>query len=208
MAEEFVRINIAFKPPVEIAEQVAKLSEEISKKEDVYFIIDSQNFYPHITIYSPEYPKHNENKILQTIEELAKKFSSIKFVPKEIETSQGYLGIGAEYSDEIKKIHEAIVEELNPMREGRLREKYTNAYNMKFSEEKMQNIQKYGYPDSMSFYHPHMTITRLKDEGVAERVAKEIGIPFDGFVIDKIGAFRMGENGTCIEPIKEFKLGV
>jgi 2'-5' RNA ligase len=206
MAEEFVRINIAFKPPVEIAEQVAKLSEEISKKEDVYFVIDSQNFYSHITIYSPEYPKHNESKILEAIEELVKKFSPVKFVPKGIETSQGYIGVKAEYLDEIRKIHESIVEELNPMREGHLREKYINAYNMKFSEEKIQNIQKYGYADSMNFYNPHMTITRLKDESAAEKAAKEINIPFGEFVIDKIGAYRMGENGTCIELIKEFKL--
>lgn len=208
MEDEFIRINIAFKPPIEIAEQLAKLSKEISKKEDVYFVIDNQNIYPHITIYSPEYPKHNENKILESIGELAKSFLPVKFLCKEIETSQGYLGIAAEYLDEIRKIHEAIVEKLNPLREGHLREKYLNAYNMKFSEEKMKNIQKYGYADSMSFYNPHMTITRLKDECVAEKIAKEINIPFSEFVIDEIGAYRMGEDGTCIGLIKEFKLGL
>jgi 2'-5' RNA ligase len=206
MNEEFIRINITFKPPIKIAEQVAKLSEEISKKEDVYFVIDNLHFYPHITIYSPEYPKRKEDEVLETIEKLVKNFSPIKFVPKEIETSQGYFGIAAQYSDEIKKIHEAIVEKLNPLREGHLREKYLNAYNMKFSEEKMQNIQKYGYADSMSLYNPHITITRLKDDGVAEKVAKEIAVPFGEFAIDKIGVFRMGENGTCIELIKEFNL--
>ncbi len=207
MTEDFIRINIAFKPPIEIAEQMAKLSQEVSKKEDAYFAIDNLNFYPHITIYSPKYPKHNEDKIFKAIDELVKKFSSIKFIPNGINTNQGYIGIGAEYSDEIKNIHEKIVEKLNPLREGHLRAKYANAYNMQFSEEKLQNIQKYGYPDSMNFYHPHMTITRLKDEKLAERVAKEIQISFKEFTIDKIGAFKMGENGTCVELIKEFKLG-
>lgn len=207
MADEFIRINIAFKPPVEIAEQVAKLSKEISKKEDTYFFIDSKNFYPHITIYSPEYPTHNLEKILLNIEELSKNLSAVKFVFKKVISSQGFIGTEFDYTEEIKNIHESIVKNLNAFREDRIREKYADSYNMKFSEEKKQNIQKYGYPNSMSLYHPHLTITRLKDENIARKVADEIQWLDKEFIVDKIGAYKMGENGTCVELIKNFNLG-
>ncbi|MFA4817376.1 MAG: 2'-5' RNA ligase family protein [Parcubacteria group bacterium] len=207
MAEKFIRINVAFKPSLEIAERVAKLSEEISKKEVAYFIINSKNIYPHITIYSPEYPTHNLEKILSNIEELSKNLSTVKFMFKKVITSQGYIGIEFNYTEEIKTIHEAIVKKLNDFREDHVREKYADLYNMEFSDEKKQNIQRYGYPNSMSLYHPHLTIIRLKDEKIAKMVAEEIQWLDKEFMIDEIGAYEMGEHGTCIELIKEFKLG-
>ncbi|MDO8240815.1 MAG: 2'-5' RNA ligase family protein [Candidatus Moranbacteria bacterium] len=203
MSEEFVRINIAFMPPVEIAEKVAQISYEIGAKEESYFVIDRKNFHPHITIYGFEFPARNLENVLAEIEILSKKLSSAKFVFKKVTTEEGYIGIECDNTEEIKHIHETTIKALNPWREGHIRDKDKN---MKSSEKNL-NVQEYGHPRVMDSYCPHMTIIRLKDDEVAEKIATEIQWTDNAFVLDRIGAFRMGPNGTCVELIREFKLG-
>jgi 2'-5' RNA ligase len=193
--------------PIEVAQLVAEISSEISQKDETYFVIDNQNIFAHITIYSPEYPARNLEKVLEAIEKLAKEFSAPKFIFQEVKVGQGFVTLNFDYSEEIKMIHEKVVEKLNPLRENRVRQKYTDSYMMKFSEEKNENIRKYGYPDSIAFYHPHMSLARLKDADLAEKVAKEIQWPVKELKIERLGAYKMGEHGTCVELIKEFELG-
>jgi 2'-5' RNA ligase len=206
MENEFVKINIAFRPPIEIAEKVAQLSLKISQKEGAFFVLDNLNFHPHMTIYFLEYPAYNSEKILEKLENLAKNFSSIKFVASGMKVSRGYIGMATEYSQALRNIHEAIVRETNPFRENHLREEYAIVDIEEILQEKKRNIQQYGHPDVLDLYKPHITITRLRDEQAAERIAKNIEWPVEDFMVDTIGVFKTGENGTCIELIKEFTL--
>jgi 2'-5' RNA ligase len=207
MDNNFVRINIVFKPPIEVAQLVADISSDINEKYETYFAIDNQNIFAHITIYSPEYPARNFKKVLEAVEKIAKEFSDPKFIFREVKAEQGSVTAYFDYSEEIRRIHETMVEKLNPLRENHVRQKYTDSYMMKFSEEKKENIRKYGCPRSMNFYHPHMSLARLKDADLAEKVAREIRWPLKEFQIEKMGAYKMGEHGTCVELVKEFELG-
>lgn len=206
MNGDFTRINITFNLPADIAEQLAVLSKKLSDKEETAFVLDNENFFPHITIYSLEYPSRNENKILETVEKLAESFSPIKFIPIGMQTEGGYLGVEFEYSEEIRKIHETMVESLNVFREDHLREKYTEENLSGLPLEKRQNIQKYGQANLLNLYIPHVTITKLMDKKIAERMVKEMKIPFEEFVSNEIRAYKMGKNGTCVELVKEFIL--
>lgn len=190
-------------PPVDIAKYVAKLSKKISEKEKAYFILDNKNFYPHITIYSPEYPIYNFEKIINRMEKVSKKLSKTKFKFEKLDSIDGYIGTSAYYSKEMRKIHKTIINEFNPLREGYIREKFCNS---NISKEEKENIQKYGHPYLMNLYNPHITITRLKNEKIAKKIAKEIKWSKREFILDKIGIYKMGKNGTCTELIKEFKL--
>lgn len=207
MDNDFARINIVFKPPIEVAQLVADVSREISQKYETFFTADNQKVFPHITIYSPEYPARNLEKVFEAVENLAREFSPPQFIFREVKAGQGFVTLDFDYAEEIKKIHETIVEKLNPLRENRVRQKYTDTYMMKFSDEKRENIKKYGYPNSMAFYLPHMTLARLKDADLAEKVAKDIQWPAKEFKVDKLGAYKMGEHGTCVELMEEFMLG-
>ncbi|MDO8579371.1 MAG: DUF1045 domain-containing protein, partial [bacterium] len=106
----------------------------------------------------------------------------------------------------IQQAHEKIVSVLNPLREGRIRDKYKE-YHMEFNSEELENIEKYGYPGAMDLYNPHLTITRLKDENKAKEILSTIEWDISGFTVNKIGVYKMGEHGTCRELIKEFNLG-
>ena len=203
--QKFIRLNTAFIPPGEVSGRAVELSKAVGELAETYFILDGVNFHPHITIYPPEYPEENILKVLAVTEELSVSLSSIRFKFKEIDSGQGYLGLAFEPSDEIQQIHEKIVNALNSLREGRIRDKYLE-YHMEFDPEELQNIEKYGYPAARSLYNPHLTITRLKDENKSKEILSIIKWDISEFIVNKIGIYKMSEHGTCRELVKEFNL--
>lgn len=205
MDNDFIRINIAFTPSKEAVDLAMRLSSEISQKADAFYVLDEKNFYSHVTIYFLEIPAKNLDRMLLAIEELSKEMSSIKFKFTKIGGTLGWIGIEAELSQEIKNIHEKIVEFVNPLREDHLREKYLAKLDT-FPEKEKNNLRLYGHPHVLDLYRPHLTIIRLKNEKDAEKIAEEIDWPLKEFMLDKIGIFKMGGHGTCRELIKEFNL--
>lgn len=201
----FIRLNTAFIPPKEVSEKAIELSKAISSSADAYFVLDGIQSYPHITIYPPEYPEENVAKLLETVDQITKSLSQLDFKFKNLDSGQGYLGVAFEHSDEIQQVHEKLVSVLNPLREGRIRDKYAEYY-MKFNSEQLQNIERYGYPGAMNLYNPHLTITRLKNEDEAEQALSDIRWDILEFMVNKIGVYKMGEHGTCRELVKEFNL--
>ena len=204
---KFTRLNTVFNLPEDIAEKAISLSSETSKNNEAFFVLDGIQFHPHITIYSPEYPEKNLDKVLEKVAEIASKTEKVKLTLKGISSYQGFISIKFDYTEEIKKIHEGIVSELNFLREGHIREKYTtNNYKMNFTQEQQENIKRYGYPGSMALYSSHLTIVRLKDERLAKAISKEIKWDIPEFTIEKIAVYKMGEHGTCRELVKTFSL--
>jgi 2'-5' RNA ligase len=208
LPSDFLRLNTAFKLPMNATEKAIALSQEIGRNYKTFFIIDNVQFYPHITIYSPEYPQLNINKILKVVERITSNASQIYFRFRKINSNQGFISIGFDYSPEIKRLHEEIVKKLNPLRMERIRKGYLedSDYHMEFSQKQKENIKNYGYPDVMDLYKPHLTIARLKNESLAQKVSKDVNWDIPEFSVDKLAIYEMGEHGTCKELIKEFEL--
>lgn len=206
MKEKFLQLNIAFRIPEEVAKIAMNLSEEIAQKEDAYFVLDGVEYFPHATNYAVEFPAKNLDKIIKAVEQL-----SLEFLPFEVSTTmniadQGWIGVYFEYSNIIRKMHSAFVKNLNPLRENRIRDKFES--DDRFSpEDERENIAKFGHPWVMELYEPHLTITKLKDEAAAEKVAREMIWPIKKFKVDTVGIFIGGEHGTCRKLIREFRLG-
>ena len=205
--EKFLRLNITIKPSKEAFDKAIELSRSLGKQYEPEFILDGKNFYPHITVYSPLYPEKNVSSVIDEMEKLAQEFSVLEMRYIKIKPGQGWIGAEFEYADKIKFFHEAVVSKLNSLREGHYNPKYdTHDYKAKMSQEKLDNVAKYGYPNSMTLYHPHLSIIRLKDKEEAERVAQEVEWDISSFKSDTIAIYKMGEHGTCIELVKEFRL--
>ena len=207
--DKFIRLNTVFKPPKDVIEKAMLLSREIGQANESFFILDGIKFHPHITIYSPEYPESNTDKVFKIVEEISNNTGKAKLDFKQISSGDGYISIGLENSPEIRNIHKEVVTKLNPLRGGHLMERYQKDlehYNEDFSPERLKSVKKYGYPDAMDLYKPHLTIIRLKDKRLAEKIAKKLNREINQFIVDKIAVYTMGENGTCRELIKEFTL--
>lgn len=206
-ANKFTRLNITFKLPESVAEKAISLSRKISKNNETIFVLDGIQFHPHITIYSPEYPEKNLDKVLEKVAEIASNTEKVNLVSKGISSDQGFISVEFNYTPELKEIHEESVLKLNSLREGHIREKYTaDNYKMRFTLKQQESIKKYGYPDSMSLYFPHLTVIRLKDELLAKNISEQIRWDIPEFTADKIAVYKMGEHGTCRELVKKFNL--
>lgn len=204
---KFIRLNVALKPLDEITKKLISLSREVAKNYESFFVLDGVDFFPHLTIYSPEYPESNSNKILKVVKDISHNSPKIVFRLEKVNDSQGFISLHFQLTPEIKQLHQKVVKKLNPLREGHIRERYhQNDYRITFSPEQLTNIEKYGYPDAMSLYHPHLTIIRLKDESIAKEIVNNIDWKVKELVAEKIAVYKMGQHGTCIELVEEFDL--
>lgn len=205
---DFLRLNIALIPPKNISDVVIQISKKISEEFETYFALDGINFFPHMTIYSPEYPKESLVGILDKLEEVTRELNPITLAPIKISAEEkGYLDIEMENSIEILDLHKYIIEVFNGFRRGHLRDKYKDEeYLSKLSIGEQQNIEVYGYPLVLDFFRPHLTITRFVDESLNTKIKGEIESSLHPFQVDEIGIFEMGENGTCVNLVRKFKL--
>ena len=206
--DKLVRLNIAFKPSKNVIEKVVSISREIGKNNGIFFVLDNIQFHPHITIYAPKYRKDDINKVLKDVKEIAKNTGNIEFQFQKASGGQGFIGVKFNYSPDIKKLHEKIVAKLNPLQKKDIKNENQESsdYHYNFSPEQKKNIKKYGYPDAMALYSPHLTITRLKNEFLTESILKNINWDIPVFTTNQIAVYEMGEHGSCKKLIKEFYL--
>lgn len=205
---ELIRYNIVIEPNSEVRKAAITLSKELSKKDDVLFTLDGEHFYPHITIYSPAFPSLKKEDVFYAVEEISKDFKQFVCGFTGVQLDEKYLGINIMPTDAVTQLHETIVKKLNPVREGVIRKKYLPGSEefLKLSQNRQNNVLEYGAPDVLELYHPHLTITRFKEDSVAEKVSKENHWEIQSFVASEIGIYEMGENGTCINPVQKFLL--
>lgn len=207
MADFYKRINIAIELPEHIITKTIALSNKISKTHQAYFVLDNINFVPHITLYSPEYPLKNISKVFEKTGNVVKKLSHFTTQFNYARSHLGYIDITLEKTGELINLHEKIVKELNSLRENHIREKYLDSKNLtQYSKQQKQYIEKYGHSEVFDSFIPHITLTRLIDETIAQKVSNDLDFHFKKFPVTTIAAFEMGEHGTCIKQIMKWKL--
>ncbi|MBN2016190.1 2'-5' RNA ligase family protein [Candidatus Dojkabacteria bacterium] len=208
MEEEFIRLNIAFKVPAEVRKYVISLSKDIIKGEKTHYVLDGKRYIPHLTIYSPEFPRERLEDIYGVLERIATNAHTLEFHFQKIDTGDAYIGAEFECTEQIMQFHRQIVRELSPLREGHLRPKYKDPkYLSTLTKEHVENIKNYGYPRVMKLYRPHLSFIRFEDEDVAKKIAEKINWNIHEFTVEEVGVYTMGEHGTCKDELRSFFLG-
>lgn len=203
----FIRINIAVKPNSEVCQQVIDLSRKISSENEVLFVSDGINFLPHITLYSPEYPEYNFEKVLETVEHISKDMRQFEAKFSLFSSHLGYVDIALDKTNEWMNLHNLVVNQLNPLRDNHLREKYKHPKELaKYSSEQQNYILQFGYAEVFNAFRPHLTLSRLKDERTAKEIVASLQFPLKSFTVDTVAAYAMGDHGTCTKVIKEFPI--
>jgi hypothetical protein len=205
---EYIRLNIALISPININQQAIKISRDIGSRFATSFILDNEIYHPHLTVYSPEFPSKNVDKIFAAIQFVIEKHQPLTCQPIKINSHYGFIDVEIELSKQIRDFHEEIVKTLNPLRENYLKDKYSQLdnNNHSYSPELVKNIKEYGHPRVLKTYRPHLTLTHLPDEQQALKVAKSLDWDMYPFIIGQVGVFTMGTLGTCRELLKKFGL--
>ncbi|MBD3363030.1 hypothetical protein GF362_04895 [Candidatus Dojkabacteria bacterium] len=204
------RLNINLIPSDSINKEVIKFARKISRNTSPLFILDNKFNFVHLTLYSPAFPKSNLKKILLEIEQLSSYFNDINSSFTSIDSHKGYIEIKVDLSPELFNVHKQIIKKINPLRNGYIRTKYSSMspYFKEMNDEQIANIKRYGMPNIMNLYRPHITLIRLHDFRKAKELASELKWRLQRFKSNTLGVFDMGPDGTCTHLIKKFKLGV
>lgn len=206
---DFIRLNVALKVPNDAAERAIRLSHGIAEEHKAFFILDGEELHPHITVYSTEYPANNRDKIFESLKNVSRRNKSMNLRFTDFGAEYGWIGINIKNSREILNLHKEVITELNPLRDGHIREEYgepsrKHPIKIEFSPEQQENIDNYGHPMVMDLYKPHMTIIRLESVEEAATATEDLKWGVENFTATSLAAYRSGEHGTCRELIQEF----
>ena len=170
-------------------------------------MLDGKNYFPHISIYPPEFPEQGLDKIISEVIKISKSVKPFKLTFKDILYEEGFLGINFKNDKKVKELHLMVLESINPLREDLMRDKYKDKKFLgKQTKIAKGYIIKYGYPRVLDLYIPHLTLIRFDSLKSSDEVISKIKWDKNEIEVSKLGIFEMGDNGTCIKLIKEIFL--
>lgn len=199
--------DIVLLPASELAIKAIEASKA-TRQYDSFFTLENGAYYPHMSLYMFQLDETDTTKVEEVMAKIAKDMKAVSAKATAYRLGEGF-GVGyvdSEYevTKELSDLQDRVIEAVNPIRAG-MRE--SDVRKMKDAEGlKLENLQKYGYPAIGDLFRPHITLTKLKEHNpkVLDLLPQDVST-FSG-VFDRLGLFEMGENGTCIRKIAEFKL--
>lgn len=198
--------DVVLLPSPELAAKAIDASKLLEEFDSLFTLKDGE-FYAHMSLYMFQLDEESIGAVKEVLVEIARNANSITATATIYRLGEGF-GIGYidpeyEVTDELSSVQEKVVSAINPIRAG-MREKDV-AKMQDATGLKLENLQKYGYPAIGELFRPHITLTRLKDHKPEALNALPDINQFSG-VFDRIGLFEMGDNGTCIRKIAEYRL--
>lgn len=205
---ETIRLNVVLEPPPEVAQEAIRLSKELATQGEPYFVSDGKNFYPHVTLYMGVYPTHHVQAVLDTVRSIASMYKPLVCADAKFHALWGFITLAFSLGPELKQVHEQLVQQLNPLREGHIFAKYLELeYQKRFSPAQYESVQWYGYPGALECFSPHLSLIRFKDETRAEEISRTLQCDITSFTVNELTVYEMGEHGTCTKLVEKFNLG-
>lgn len=142
---ETIRLNTILYPNKPVRQKACHLATQLATTSDHLLVVDDRKYIPHITLYSPEYPKKNITTVVSSIEQLCKKLPIITLAFDAFATvDDGGLFANFLLNQEVMDVKQKIIQTLNPLRENHIRKKCTD--DVTLSDTEKADARQYGYP--------------------------------------------------------------
>lgn len=195
--------DVVLLPSKGLSRKAIEASKDIAAVNKVFSVLDDENYFAHTSLYMTQLSNDSIEQAKKLLEQVSQEFNAYNLVATGYGGDLGYSDV--EYPREaLYDIQKTVLDAINPVRDGmrikdeaRMKEAKGVVY---------ENFKKYGYPHIGNLLRPHITFTRLTSFESPDTEAL-LGDPsrFSG-LFDRIGLFEMGDNGTCIRKIGEWKL--
>jgi 2'-5' RNA ligase len=184
--------------PLEQAIQInEKLVENFGSQIDF-----SSKIEPHLTIFMGLFPAANLDRIKQNLNSINREFSPFSLTFDHFRISEeGYVFWEPKPCQKLQKLHEQVVQSLNPLRDGLIREKYMNLLSS-YTEIEQQLILKFGFPWVNSLFNPHLTLGKIAPErngSELNQLLQKYSAP-EKTTLARLKLGTVGENGTVSKP--------
>lgn len=199
--------DIVLLPNEKQAELAIQASQTLSPQGSL-FILDNQSFYAHASLYMFQMSLDDQDACITILQQVAtqtkvQQLEQNEYFYLDSGFGKGYVDVAFARNSEVDSLQNQVVNVFNGLRAG-MREsdkaKMTDATDLK-----LENLKRYGYPAIGELFRPHITLTKFPAEIEPDLSVLPPPTIFTG-VFDRIGLFEMGQNGTCIRKIAEFKL--
>lgn len=195
--------DIVLLPSKELAEKTIAASNA-TRPYDSYFLLEDGKFYPHVSLYMFQLEESAVAQVRSMMNEVAAVTPAMQLRAVAYVHSIGYTDIEYEKTDQLHALQNTVVENVNPIRSGDTPESHMEL--QVAANDRLKNLQQYGYSAIGEAFRPHITLTRLKehDTGVLDLLREEPEAYSGRF--DRIGLFEMGPHGTCVKQIDTWDL--
>jgi len=152
-----------------------------------------------------EFPLKNVAKIKKSLRQLSAEIQPFHVSSSRYGEKVGYLAVYYKKSKKVKDLQKKIIDLINPLRQGLLREK-TILKMSGFKKIELKNIKRYGFQNVDSEFAPHLTFTKLSPPN--KTALKKIKKTDFSFMVGQLALLRLGNHGTGRKLIATFDLKV
>lgn len=196
--------NVVILPSEELASKSFATSKLLEQFEG-FFTLDDDKFFAHSSLYMLQLKTEDLERVETILQSIADHTSAFNLKATKYGQAERYIDVEYEKSSELVKLQEEVLTALDPIRDG-MREK-DRARMLESNGVARENLERYGYRGIGELFRPHISLTRFKDDAEINPLEVLPGIAQFNGDFNKLGLFEMGDNGTCIRKIAEFKLG-
>jgi len=163
---------VSLKVPERYISGLVDVTRDIVKDKSGTRSLEKNPDHAHISLYVGIFPVSNKEKVINTVRDISSGFKPIEINPKGLGNKSGYVSISFYAKDDLMLFHKTLMNRLNPLREGLVKDIYTNSDVLKRLDPKeIENMKKWGYPYGFKNFNPHITLFKFEDERYAEEVA-------------------------------------
>lgn len=173
MASNKVRMTFVFKIKDFTRTKALNVHKKLLKKFGERHTSEYSSYTPHITIHQAEFPEKNEEEVLRLVQKIVEITNRIVFIPIGISSKKRYVAVNFKKTPAIAEFQEVLIKNLNPFREGALKDMYRESFR-NFEGDEQENIQSWGYPYIFDSYSPHLTLISLEKIEDAPEATKMI----------------------------------
>lgn len=158
--EDGVIVTVGLIFSEEQAKDAIYLSNIFCNGEHCSFLLDPKLNPPRVRVYETVIPEANLEKAKRKTEDLCKIMIPFPMEWGTIEMQLHFAALWGELNKPLELFHDAVVEAINPLREGYYKVKYSNS-NQALSLEEKTSLLQWGSP-WVSPYSPHMILAKAE----------------------------------------------
>jgi 2'-5' RNA ligase len=199
-------LNIAILPDENTTNRAIALGQSVSKLAESYFNLDESNYLPHISVYHAIYDQAVKNTLIKVVADIAKNTSAFEIKLSEYDYFADYLLLNALLNDELYELHVNVLNACNPLRSQRITESINELIKNKLiDEQQIALVETYGHPLTVKYFHPHITIARLKDPSIMHKTIEKLPRQELSMKVKELAIVNIGEHGTCNQVFETFQ---
>lgn len=189
----------------ELTDEFIRLSSIINKYVPSKVLLNRTDMFPHISVYSTNFPDYNLVKVEEQISKLVENLESffITISGKVVDMQTIFLNFDP--SQELQNLHNLVVNSLNNLRNGMYDKKELELISN--HEGRKKSLIAYGMWAAKELYVPHISLARPYDSSLCNKALKLIPDKINyTFMVNRISFVERGHDGTCRKILKTFRL--